>query len=122
MQIKNIQPFILKAGDSINDQPNDNGPNSTLKALYNILKAKWMLKYGTTRFQPQHMISLLVEARDAIKVSSGNIIVDSFAKTNLLPLSPPSMTTNTQGMVASVQTSSKGIYQIAEDTVAPIQL
>ena len=27
MQSKNIQPFILKSGDSINDQPNDNGPN-----------------------------------------------------------------------------------------------
>ena len=52
IQIKNIQPFILIAGDSINDQPNDNGSNSKLKALYNILKAKWMLKYGTTRFQP----------------------------------------------------------------------
>ena len=40
MQSKNIQPFILKAGDSINDHPNENGPNSKLKALYNILKAK----------------------------------------------------------------------------------
>ena len=28
MKIKNIQPFILKAGDPINDQPNNNGPNS----------------------------------------------------------------------------------------------
>ena len=27
MQIKNIQPFIVKAGDSINDHPNDNMPN-----------------------------------------------------------------------------------------------
>ena len=27
MQSKNIQPFILKAGDPINDHPNDNGPN-----------------------------------------------------------------------------------------------
>ena len=26
-QSKNIQPFMLKAGESINDQPNDNGPN-----------------------------------------------------------------------------------------------
>ena len=60
MQIKNIQPFILKSGDSINDQPNDNRPNSKLKALYNILKAKWMLKYGTTRFQYHHMNSVLV--------------------------------------------------------------
>ena len=36
MQSKNIQTSILKAGDSINDHPNDNGPNLTLKALYNI--------------------------------------------------------------------------------------
>ena len=43
MQSKNIQPFILKAGDSINNQPNDNGPNSTLKAIYNRLKAVYPL-------------------------------------------------------------------------------
>ena len=36
MKIKNIQPFILKVGDSINNQTNDNGPNSKLKALYNV--------------------------------------------------------------------------------------
>ena len=62
MQSKNIQPFILKAGDSINDHPNENGPNSALKDLYNISKAKWMLKYSTTSFQPHHMNSVLVEA------------------------------------------------------------
>ena len=61
MQMKNIHPFILKTGDSINDQTNDNGPNSKLKALYNILKAKWMLKYGTTRIQPHHMKYVLFE-------------------------------------------------------------
>ena len=122
MQSKNIQPFILKVGDSINDQPNDNGLNSTLKDLYNISKAKWTMKYGTTRFQPHHMNSVLVEAWDAFKVLSGNIIVDSFAKTHLPPLSPSNMITNTQAMVASVQTSSKGINWITEDTVAPIQL
>ena len=122
MQSKNIQPFILKAGDSINDHTNDNGPNSTLKALYNIYKAKWMLNYGTTSFQPHHMTSVLVEAWDAFKVSYGNIIVESFTNNHLPPLSPPNMITNTQAMVASVQTSSKGINWIAEDTVAPIQL
>ena len=62
MQSKNIQHFIPKAGGSINNQPNDNGPNLTLKALDNISKAKWMLKYGTTRLQPHHMNSVLVEA------------------------------------------------------------
>ena len=65
---------------------------------------------------------VLVEAWDAFKVSSGNIIVDRFAKTRLLPLSPPNMITNTQAMVASVQTSSKVINWIEEDTVTPIQL
>ena len=49
MKSKKIQPFILKLGESINDQPNDNGPNSKLKALYNISKAEWMMNYGTTR-------------------------------------------------------------------------
>ena len=68
------------------------------------------------------MNSVLIEAWDDLKVSSRNIIVDSFAKTHLLPLNPPNMITNTQAMVASVQTSSKGINCIAEDTVAPIQL
>ena len=38
------------------------------------------------------------------------------------PLSPPNMITNTQACVASVQTSSKGINQISEDTLSPIQL
>ena len=122
MQSKNIQPFILKAGDSINNQPNNNGPNSKLKALYNRLKAKWMLNYGTTRLQPHHMNSVLVESWDAFKVSSGKIIVDSFAKTHTPPLIPPNMIKNTQAMVASSQTSSKVFNWIAEGTVAPIQL
>ena len=64
------------------------------------------------------MNSVLVEAWYAFKVSSGNIIVDSFAKIYLLPLTPPNMITNTQEMVSSVQTSSKGINWIAEDIVA----
>ena len=88
MQSKNIQPFLLKVDNSINDQPNDNGPNSKLKALYNILKAKWMLKYVTTRFQHHHMNSVLVETWEAFMVSSSNIIRYSFTKTNLLPPYP----------------------------------
>ena len=79
-----------------------------------------MLKYGTTGFQPNHMNYVTVEAWEAFTVSSGNIIRDSFAKTNLPPLSPPNMITNTQACVASVQKSSKYLNQIAEDTLEPI--
>ena len=122
MQSKSIHPFINKVGDSINNQPNENGPNSKLKALYNISKAECILKYGTVRFQPHHMNSVLVETLEAFMVSDGNIIRYRFAKTCLLPLSPPKMITNTKACVASIQTSSRGINQIAEDTLAPIKL
>ena len=33
MKCINIQPFVLKAVGSINDQPNDNGPNAKLESL-----------------------------------------------------------------------------------------
>ena len=61
MKGKNIQPFILKGGDSINAQPKDNGSNSKLKTFCNISKDKWMLKNGNTIFKPRHMKSVLVE-------------------------------------------------------------
>ena len=67
------------------------------------------------------MNSVLVETWEAFTVSAGNIIVDSFAKTRLLPLSPPNMITNTQACVFSIQTSSNVINQIVEDTLAPIK-
>ena len=52
MDHQNIRPFILKAGNSVNYQTNDNGPNSKLKSLYNEMKSTWMLKYGTKTFLP----------------------------------------------------------------------
>ena len=122
IQIKNNHPFILKAVESINNHSNDNGPNSKLKSIYNFLKANWILNNGTTRFQPHHMKYVLVETREAFMVSFGNIIRDIFFQTRLLPLRPPNMITNTQAYVASVQTSSTRINQIAEYTLAPIKL
>ena len=66
-----------------------------LKSLYNVAKSVWMLKYGTTKFLPHRMNSVLVEAWDDFKMSAGNIIRDRFAKKNPLPLSLPNLTTNT---------------------------
>ena len=36
MMCKNIQPFVLKEGKQINDQPNDNVPNTKVKPLYDV--------------------------------------------------------------------------------------
>ena len=73
MECQNIQPFVLKSGDSTKYYPNDNGPNTKMKYLYNEVKYVWILKYGTTTFLPHHMNSLLVEAWDAFKVSWGEV-------------------------------------------------
>ena len=106
MMCKNIQSFVIKSDDSIKDHPNDNGPNAKLESIYNVAKSECMMKYGTKTFSPHHMNFVLVEAWDAFKMSAGNIIRDSFAKTNLPPLSPPNLTTNNQACAASIQVSS----------------
>ena len=105
MVFKSTQPFVLKSCDSINDQPNDNCPNSKLKSLYNAVKNVWMMKYGTKRFLSHHMSSVLVEAWDTFNVSSGNIIGDGFSKTILPPLFPLDLTTKTQACATSVEVS-----------------
>ena len=61
LQSHHIYPFILKAGDSTNDQPNSNGPNLKLKRYYSIEKVKWQRQHGTTKFSPAHMNYALVE-------------------------------------------------------------
>ena len=85
MDHQNSQPFTLKLGESVNNQTNDNGPNEKLKSHYNELKSVWILKYGTTKFLPQNTNSILVEAWDACKVSSGRVIRDRYVKTKLTP-------------------------------------
>ena len=55
-----ISSFILKAGDSDNDQPNDNGPNLKLKRYYGIAKVKWHRQHGTMKFTPSHIHYVLV--------------------------------------------------------------
>ena len=50
MIYRKIQPFVLKASNYINYQPNDNVPNAKLKSLYNVENNEWMMKYGTAKF------------------------------------------------------------------------
>ena len=83
MERQNNQPFVLKAGDSVNYQPNENVPNTKLEYLYNEVNAVWILKYRATIFLPHHMNSILVDSLGTFKVSDVNIIRDSFLKTKL---------------------------------------
>ena len=80
---QNNQPFVLKAGYSFNDQPNENVPNTKIEYIYNEVKAAWILKYRAAIFLPQHMNSILVDSWGTFKVSDVNIIRDSFVKKKL---------------------------------------
>ena len=101
-----ISPFILKAGDSTNDQSNDNGPNLKLKRYYSISKTKWQRQHGTMKFTPAHMNSILVEMWHLFQKKSALVIIDAFKKTKLLPPAPPDHDTNTQACLAATQTPS----------------
>ena len=51
----NIQYFILKLGDSVNDQPNYYVPNKKLKNLYDNTIVNGMIHHVTVKFSPLHM-------------------------------------------------------------------
>ena len=124
MKCKNIQPFVLKSGDSINDHTKNNVPNFKLKYLYNVEKSVWMLKYGAKHISTHHMNSVSVEACDSFKVFARNIVREIFLKTNLHPLRPPDFTTNTKAWDPPIKLSSgdkaEEINNISRHTFKPI--
>ena len=77
------------AGNSTLDQPNDNGPNASLKGYYNEVKDEWDEKFGTTKYTPPHLNSVIVEAWMRFSQRAAPIVVRAFEKTNLFPLQPP---------------------------------
>ena len=126
MEHQNIQPFLPKSGNSINNQNNDNGPDTKMMSLYNQEKSEWMLKYWTTIMLPHHMNSILVGAWDALKMSYGKVIRYRFSKTKLHPLSPPESTTNIQSCADFFRepsgSNSDKTNEISHRTVASIEV
>ena len=100
-----IQYFILKAGDYVNGQPNNNGPSMKLKNVYGNERMKWMRKYGTLKFTPTHNNSVLVETRESFKISSMTTTNKYFKNKHLLPLSLSDIDTNHQACLVGTQQS-----------------
>ena len=46
----NKQSFILKAGVSVHDHPNNKDPNMKLKNVYGNTRTNWMRQHGTLKF------------------------------------------------------------------------
>ena len=78
LQSHHISPFIIKSGDSTNDQPNDNGPNCMLKIYYSIARVKWQREHGTMKFTPAHMNYFLVEMWHLFQQQSARVIINAF--------------------------------------------
>ena len=118
-----ISPFILKNGDSTNDQTNDNGTNLKLKRYYGISKLKWQIQHGTMKFTPDHMNYVLEDIWHLFQQQSDSFIIDALKTHTLLPLSPPDHNTNAQACIAATQTPSRTkseeIEEIAKAYMAP---
>ena len=57
---QNIKSFIIKTGDYVHDQKNDNGSNMKPKDLYDNTTMNWMWHHGTLKFTTDHMNYILV--------------------------------------------------------------
>ena len=101
--------FFLKEVDSEKDQPNDNGPNPSLKSLHNKHKEIWCEKYGTTIFTSPHMDNILKPIWEHFKQRYAPIIVQVFHKCLLFPLHPLTKDNNMSGgAIAAVMKYAEG--------------
>ena len=125
---RNCHPFFLKAGDSTNDQPNDNGPNASFKACYNDVKDEWDERFGTTQYTPAHMNKVLVKAWNEFTLKAAPIVVKAFKKTKLYPLQPPARENDmliaslacTAAMQCSVGKKSLQLNELANKSINPV--
>ena len=104
LQNHHIQAFMLKVGDSIHDQPSNNGPNLNLKNMYDNTRMNCMMKHGNLKFTPAHKNVVNFETWEDFKLSFDSITQDAFNKTHLPPL-PPNEDKNHQYFLAATQFS-----------------
>ena len=76
LRYNHIKPFSLKAGDSGNDQPNDNGPKINLEGLYSQSRINWQRQHVTLNLKNSHMNTVLAEKWRAFQLSSDPIIIN----------------------------------------------
>ena len=101
LRSNHIKPFILKVGESGNDQPHDNGPNLKLKGLCVQARMNWQRQYGTLKFTSAHMNDVMVEKWRYFQLSLAPVVTNYFKKKNPVPLNPSDEDTNTQVCLAA---------------------
>ena len=126
LHIHNMQYFILKAGEYVHDQPNDNGPNMNIDSLYGNSRMNWTRHHGTLKFIPAHINSVLVETWEAFKLPSATTTQKAFKNTHLLLIYPPDIGTIHQSCLAGTQQSNREkageIGRIENTSIASIDM
>ena len=81
-----IHVFFLKANNSEQDQPNDNGPNSVLKACYDARFDDWLHQYDGVPFNGAFFNAVFVPAWRDWKAKASGAIARAFSDCGLWPL------------------------------------
>ena len=100
--MNHVRNLFLKAGNSEKDQPNNNGPNACLKAVYIEKKEISCEEYRRTTFTPPHMNYILKHKWEIFQQRCAHIIVRTFTKCLLLPLQALTEDDNMSGGAVSI--------------------
>ena len=100
-----IKPFIIKADESINENPNDNVPNLKLKGIYGKARINCQRQHRTPKFTTEEMNYVLVETWRYFQLSSAPVTINAVKKKNIAPLTAPEKDANTQDYLAATQTT-----------------
>jgi len=94
LKTNKVHVFFLRAANSENDQPNDNGPNAHIKALHSEMVEARMCAlaesgdFRTTKMCAQLFNEIFQATWAAFQLDAGRIIVSAFARTGLHPYNP----------------------------------
>jgi hypothetical protein len=88
LQGQHVYVLFLKANDSINDQPNDNGPNASLREKYNVRVNEWRASHPGVKYDPMFFNQVIALAwQDFVDdPNTKELIIEAFRKTRIHPL------------------------------------
>jgi hypothetical protein len=83
----NVHVFFLKANDSINDQPNDMGPNAKLKSAYSVCYLNWRQRYPTVPYNVEYFNEVITKAWNLFASDPGitSIVLNAYKSAQLSP-------------------------------------
>jgi hypothetical protein len=87
----NVFAFFLRANNSDVDQPNDNGPNSKLKSLFNHFLGLYNIKMSRAwKLSKPAFNYIFTQAWEEFQRTAGTVCYNAFVKTGIHPPNPDS--------------------------------